>query len=66
LPAFVVEALFGEMGRETLLSSALVQPSRLRALGHRFVAPSLEDALRWQLGRTRGPSTRTRLVHAHG
>jgi uncharacterized protein (TIGR01777 family) len=51
LPAFVVAAVFGEMGRELLLSGALVRPGVLEQQGFRFAFPDLEAALRFELGR---------------
>lgn len=53
LPAFVVRALFGDMGRELLLAGAIVRPARLLEEGFRFDWPSLEPALRHELGRSR-------------
>lgn len=50
LPAPLVRLLFGEMGRELLLSSARVLPSRLQASGFRFFSPDLETAFRHALG----------------
>lgn len=54
LPAFMVRALFGEMGQRLLLEGALVRPSVLEARGFRFEHESLEQALRFELGRTGG------------
>jgi uncharacterized protein (TIGR01777 family) len=51
LPAFVVRAMFGEMGQRLLLEGAFVRPSVLEAQGFRFAYPSLEQALRLELGR---------------
>jgi hypothetical protein len=53
LPAAVVSALFGEMGRELLLRGAFVQPRRLLEHGFRFDFPRLEQALAFELGRVR-------------
>ena len=39
LPAFVVKALFGEMGESLLLASARVQPAKLQASGFPFAHP---------------------------
>ena len=50
LPAFVVRTLFGEMGEELLLSGQAVRPARLQALGFRWRAPALEQALAGELG----------------
>jgi hypothetical protein len=46
LPAFVVKALFGEMGESLLLASARVAPAKLEAAGYRFRHPDLDEALR--------------------
>jgi hypothetical protein len=45
VPAFVVRAAFGEMGREALLASARVRPARLLRSGFRFEFPDLDGAL---------------------
>lgn len=46
VPAFVVRALFGEMGETVLLGSARVRPRRLEKRGFPFRYPELEEALR--------------------
>lgn len=51
LPAAMVRLLFGEMGRELLLGSTRVQPTRLKAAGFEWMLPDLEEALRFELGR---------------
>lgn len=51
LPAFVVSALFGEMGRTILLRGPMVVPRALEERGFRFRHPDLEGALRHLLGR---------------
>lgn len=51
MPASLIRALFGQMGREVLLSGARVEPGKLTASGFRFMFPDLEDALRDELGR---------------
>jgi len=51
LPAPVVRMIFGELGQRALLEGALVRPGVLAAHGYRFAHPSLEDALRLELGR---------------
>lgn len=51
LPAPAVRLLLGEMGQALLLDGARVLPSRLEALGHRFLFDDLEAALRHELGR---------------
>ncbi len=54
LPRFLIETIFGEMGREVLLGSTRVRPAKLEDSGYEFRNPDLEDALRFVLGRTRG------------
>lgn len=51
LPAFVVKALFAEMGEELLLASTRVKPARLEEMGFSFLYPQLQDALRFELGK---------------
>jgi uncharacterized protein len=51
LPGFVVKLMFGEMGKSLLLGGARVAPARLAGAGFQFAHPTLEDALRHQLGR---------------
>ncbi len=51
LPRFVALALWGDMGKETLLTSARVMPDRLSATGFAFAHTTLEAALRHLLGR---------------
>jgi uncharacterized protein len=46
VPAFALRAVFGEMADHTLLASHNVIPARLRELGHGFVHPTLDGALR--------------------
>ena len=59
LPAFVVRAIFGEMGEELLLQGAFVQPKKLLEHGFRFDFPKLESVLRFELGRMKKNSTST-------
>jgi len=51
VPRFAVELLFGEMGREALLSSFRVKPVKLIEAGFKFRFPELEPALRHLLQR---------------
>jgi uncharacterized protein (TIGR01777 family) len=51
LPAFMVRLLFGEMGTELLLAGQRVRPWALESAGFRFRHPTLEGALRFELGR---------------
>jgi len=50
LPAPAVRLLFGEMGQSLLLEGARVRPVRAQAAGFSYQSPSLEEALRWELG----------------
>lgn len=51
LPGSLVLALWGDMGKETLLASARVVPEKLIESGYEFVHPSLETALEHVLGK---------------
>ena len=51
LPAPIVRLLFGELGQRLLLEGAFVRPTVLTQAGFRFAHPSLEQALRLELGR---------------
>lgn len=51
MPATMVGALFGEMGRTLLLGSTRVEPAKLRSSGFEWMLPDLETALRFELGR---------------
>jgi uncharacterized protein (TIGR01777 family) len=51
MPAKVVELVLGEMGRSLLLEGAKVTPAKLQAVNFTFRRPSLESALRAELGR---------------
>ncbi len=50
VPAFAARAAFGEMAQALLLSGQRVAPKRLEESGYRFSYPTLEGALRHQLG----------------
>ncbi len=52
VPALAVNTFFGEMGRETILSSTRVKPGVLSETGYSFRHPDLEGALRHLLGKT--------------
>lgn len=54
LPEALVLALWGDMGRETLLASLRVMPEKLIKSGYCFVHPRLETALGHVLGRPAG------------
>ncbi|WNG39247.1 TIGR01777 family protein [Archangium violaceum] len=59
LPVTAVRTLFGEMGQETLLMSARIRPEVAERQGFTFLHPSLEQALRFTLGKTiEGPRFR--------
>jgi uncharacterized protein (TIGR01777 family) len=51
MPAFAMRLVFGEMGEATLLASQRMRPRRLLESGYRFRYPTLEAALRHELGR---------------
>ncbi|MGM0669059.1 MAG: TIGR01777 family oxidoreductase [Gemmatimonadota bacterium] len=51
VPSLGVKALFGEMGEELLLFGARVLPAKAQDTGYEFRYPSLEESLRFQLGR---------------
>ena len=53
VPERAVDLLFGEMGRATLLASQRVHPRRLVGVGFEFAHPTLEQALRAELGAQR-------------
>ena len=52
LPAFVVKTIFGEMGRELLLSGQFAVPSALLAAGFRFDSPRIDEAMSFEFGRS--------------
>jgi NAD dependent epimerase/dehydratase family enzyme len=51
LPAAAVKLACGEMGERALLEGAFVTPRVLTETGYTWVHPTLEDALRFELGR---------------
>jgi uncharacterized protein len=51
VPAIALRVVFGEMGDATLLASQRMQPRRLLESGFQFNHPTLEYALRYELGR---------------
>lgn len=51
VPKLAINAVFGEMGRETILSSTRVSPGVLSATGYPFRHPDLDTALRHLLGK---------------
>lgn len=50
IPSYAVEKLYGQMGREVLLSGANVYPEKLVKSGFRFRYPELKDILTHELG----------------
>jgi uncharacterized protein (TIGR01777 family) len=54
VPAVALRLIFGKMAQETILASARVLPDRLLASGYEFRHPTLEAALRFELGRFAG------------
>jgi NAD dependent epimerase/dehydratase family enzyme len=52
VPALVVQAALGEMGRETILAGQRAEPACLLQSGYSFLFRGLEESLRFQLGRT--------------
>lgn len=50
-PAFAVRLLFGEMGRETVLSDLAVKPSHLKNISFEWTYPDLEAALNHSLNK---------------
>jgi uncharacterized protein (TIGR01777 family) len=51
-PSFVLRHGLGGLGDEIMLASQRAMPARLRERGFRFAFPTLEGALRHELGRT--------------
>ena len=49
-PGIAIRALFGEMGDQLILQGQAVVPARLTELGFRWLEPTLDGALRWELG----------------
>ena len=50
VPGIAIRALFGEMGEQLILKGQAVVPTRLTELGFRWLEPTLDGALRWELG----------------
>src|SRR5215203_6989787 len=53
-PAPALRLVAGELADELLLASQLARPARLEDVGFSFALPTLEDALRQELGRYDG------------
>ena len=51
VPAFAIRLLYGEMGQATVIDGQRVLPARLQGAGFTFHHPTLEQALRAELGR---------------
>jgi hypothetical protein len=47
LPAFIVRTIFGEMAKETLLSSTRAVPARLKEIGFSFRHPEIREAMQF-------------------
>ena len=52
VPALAIRTLYGEMGDQLILRGRAVVPERLDGLGFAWLDPTLEGALRWELGKT--------------
>jgi len=50
VPGIAIRALFGGMGEQLILKGQAVLPARFTELGFRWLEPTLEGALRWELG----------------
>ena len=59
VPALVVKAALGDMGRETLLAGQRAKPARLLQSGYAFLFEGIEESLRYQLGRTTAGAVHT-------
>ena len=53
IPTWAIQAVYGEMGKELLLSSTRVLPRHLLSSGFDFQFPYLEDGLRHVLGKVK-------------
>ena len=51
LPSFAVKAVFGQLGKEALLWGQRAVPEKALSSGFQFFCESVEDSLRFQLGR---------------
>lgn len=51
IPEKIVDIIFGQMGREILLTSTKVYPKKLTDLGFKFYFPDLKDTIRHTLGK---------------
>jgi uncharacterized protein (TIGR01777 family) len=51
VPAFAIRAVFGESADAALLVSQRVKPAALEASGFKFLHPTLEQCLKFELGR---------------
>ena len=54
VPGIAIRLLFGEMGDQLILKGKAVVPARLTELGFRWLEPTLDGALRRELGMPRG------------
>jgi NAD dependent epimerase/dehydratase family enzyme len=65
-PATALRLAAGELADELLLASQMARPARLEEVGFSFAFPTLEDALRHELGRfggSRGAKVSAALSH---
>ena len=56
VPGVAIRLLLGEMGDQLILKGKAVLPARLTELGFRWLEPTLDGALRWELGMPAGES----------
>ena len=56
VPGIAIRLLLGEMGDQLILKGKAVLPARLTELGFRWLEPTLDGALRWELGMPAGES----------
>jgi uncharacterized protein (TIGR01777 family) len=54
VPPLGLKAIFGEMGKALLLDGARVVPEKAESSGYEFRYPTLEESLRFQLGKAEG------------
>ena len=54
VPGIAIRLLFGEMGDQLILKGKAVVPARLTELGFRWLEPTLDGALRRELGLPNG------------
>ena len=62
VPAWAMKRAAGQLAEEVILASQRVAPARLDAVGFQFAWPTLEHALRHELGRYDGSSIASRIT----